>query len=243
MVRGVQAHAVGDLPEWLPETLIRPNPEPAQPPNFAIVSPMAATMPTIQPPHAPAFAAPFATAPPQNVAAGGLGVAVNAAIPPVDLVEPSALSTEILNGPWPAPGVPKSEGLPGSFMPEGAGTRPPYYLALNSTSTSPPTIEPLPKLTAEEEAALTAERSAAALDCVLGIWSDWSSCEELTDDDLHSRVQQRSRVIIEPQQPGGSACDPSNMTEISQCLSKAAAEQLQEELVPTEKEDDDAAAA
>lgn len=233
MVRSVRAHVADASPPLIP-----PNPEPAQPPMFSILSPAAAHGTMTRRPDV--FGPSPARALSQNVSAGALGMSVNASIPAVDPEVPSALSAEILSGPWPAPAASKqSEG--GPFVPGGTGTLPPYYVVLNTTTTPPPTIEPLPNLTSEEEVALRAARAAAARDCILGMWSDWSSCEAVAGDSLKSRVQSRSRVIIQPQQPGGNVCDHGNMTEISQCLSREGAEDLQQELVPTKKTEDRAA--
>lgn len=242
MVRSVQAHDVVGLPPLIP-----PNPEPAQPPSFAVLSPAASQEPTIRPPNVGDVGLPRATTGlPENVSAGALGLTVNDSLPDAEPDVPSALSADILSGPFPGPAASsrsednRSEAAPAPFVPEeGTGTLPPYYIVVNTTTTSSPTIMPLPTLTSEEEAAMRANRSAAAMDCLLGIWNDWSACEKFAGDNLKSAAQRRSRVIIQPKQPGGKDCDISNMAEISQCLSEEGAKDLQEKLVPTKTTEGD----
>lgn len=238
LVRSLQADVAEELPP-----LISPNPEPAEPPSFAVLAPAAVQAAAIEQPE-------VRTVPPQDIAplpadvsAGALGVAINASVPDSDPEVPSALGEEILNGPWPAPAArnqSKSAQLPVPAPEAGTGTPLPYYIVVNTTTTPTPTIAPLPNLTAEELTAQAAERASAALDCTLGAWGDWSACKQATGDNLKSRVQTRSRVIIQPQMPGGSVCDPGNMTQITQCLSEEGAKELQQKLVPTEKTDDTA---
>lgn len=258
VVRGGGLSAVAG--DGLLPPLVPPNPEPAQPPAFSVLSPAAVQQKTAAAGAAPDAQAVWAMRPSPSspllprrgshrprpdaaasaaragrLASGVLGVAVNASTPVADPEVPSALGAEILRGPWPAPAARRlADSSAAATAAPGGPPLAPYYVVLNTTTSPPPTIEPLANLTSEEEISLKAARAAAARDCILGMWSDWSSCEPVAGDSLKSSVQSRSRVIIQPQQPGGEACDPRNMTEISQCLSRAGAEDLQQELVPTE---------
>mmetsp|Transcript_38450 Transcript_38450/g.77351 ORF Transcript_38450/g.77351 Transcript_38450/m.77351 type:complete len:184 (-) Transcript_38450:313-864(-) len=68
-----------------------------------------------------------------------------------------------------------------------------------------PTVVPLKKQSEEEMTRVKDLREAAALNCKLSAWSDWSDCVQ-EHDGLKAYVRKRDRSVINPQLPGGRPC-------------------------------------
>jgi len=76
----------------------------------------------------------------------------------------------------------------------------------DANSSIGPTLLPLQNLTKSEAKAQAKVRAAAELDCIVSVWSEWSSCIRHKMDGLKSFVRIRTRDIVQPQQEGGAAC-------------------------------------
>jgi len=81
------------------------------------------------------------------------------------------------------------------------------------TAAASPMVKPLPVLSKAGAQEQRSERAAAAKDCLLSEWGDWSACEEFESDGMRSRTMARMKETVNPQLPGGKPCPPIIMRE------------------------------
>lgn len=106
--------------------------------------------------------------------------------------------------------------LPDGFYDEASDVPAPKAVA----RAEPTVLPPRPTSTAEQQE--TADRRAeAAKSCLVGAWSDWSSCEEEAGDALRSRVRTRTRPLVQPQLLGGQPCPALIIRELCSDLWRA----------------------